>query len=347
MAHTVGIIGFGKMGQIRAAALEEDGRAKILKVFDNYLPEKPRFAVAASAQEIIDDPKITIVFVCATNEVNKPFTIAALKAGKHVFCEKPPAFTAEDVKEIMEVERESNRVLMYGFNHRHHGGVLKMKQVIDSGAYGRVLWMRGRYGKSVDSDYLKTWRSDRERAGGGILLDQGIHMLDLFLHITGAPFDDVHAFVSSRYWKIPGIEDNVFAIMRNRQSGVEVSFHSTMTQWRHLFSLEVFLERGYLVLNGLKTSSGTYGVEELTIAKNRATAPASSFDTEERMVFNVDTSWAREAEHFMDAVSLGMPVLYGNSNQALDVMSLIDRIYSNDHHLSESLHENLQVVGRN
>jgi 1,5-anhydro-D-fructose reductase (1,5-anhydro-D-mannitol-forming) len=347
MAHTVGIIGFGKMGQIRAAALEEDGRAKIVKVFDNYLPEKPRYAVAASAQEIIDDPKISIVLVCATNEVNKPFTIAALKAGKHVFCEKPPAFTAEDVREIIEAERESNRVLMYGFNHRHHGGVLKMKQVIDSGAYGRVLWMRGRYGKSVDADYLKTWRADRDRAGGGILLDQGIHMLDLFLHITGAPFDDVHAFVSSRYWKIPGIEDNVFAIMRNRQSGVEVSFHSTMTQWRHLFSLEVFLERGYLVLNGLKTSSGTYGVEELTIAKNRATAPASNFESEERMVFNVDTSWAREAEHFMDAVSLGMPVMYGNSQQALDVMALIDRIYANDHHLSESLHENLQVVGRN
>lgn len=345
MAHNVGIIGFGKMGQTRAAALRDDGRATVVKVYDVHLPKDVPFAIAASAQEIIDDPQITIVFVCATNEVNKPLTIAALKAGKHVFCEKPPAFNADDVREIMEVEKASGRVLMYGFNHRHHGGVMKMKQVVDSGAYGRILWMRGRYGKSVDSDYLKTWRSDRSRAGGGILIDQGIHMLDLFLHMTGAPFDDVHAFVSSRYWKIPGIEDNVFAIMRNQTSGVEVSFHSTMTQWRHMFSLEVFLERGYLVLNGLKTSSGSYGDEELTIAKNRAIAPAANFESEERLHFAVDTSWAREAEHFMDAVSFGMPILYGNSRQALDVMSLIDRIYAHDHTLSDTLHETLQVVG--
>lgn len=344
MAHNVGIIGFGKMGQIRAAALREDGRAHVVKVYDVHLPADTPYAVAASAEEIINDPNINIVLVCATNEVNKPLTIAALRAGKHVFCEKPPAFNADEVREIMQAERESGRVLMYGFNHRHHAGVMKMKQVIDSGAYGRMLWMRGRYGKSVDGDYLKTWRADSARAGGGILLDQGIHMLDLFLHMTGAPFDQVHALVSSRYWKIPGIEDNVFAIMRSSQTGVEVSFHSTMTQWRHLFSLEVFLERGYLVLNGLKTSSGTYGEEELTIAKNRATAPAANFDSEERMHFKVDTSWAKEAEHFMDAVSLGMPVISGNSRQALEVMSLVDCIYAHGHNVAPNLHEDLQIV---
>ncbi|PZW43075.1 putative dehydrogenase [Humitalea rosea] len=345
MAHTVGIIGFGKMGQIRAEALRDDGRATVTKVYDPHMPPDGPYAVAATAQEIIDDPKINIVFVCATNDVNKPLTIAALKAGKHVFCEKPPAFTAADVLDIIEAERESGKVLMYGFNHRHHGAVVKMKQIIDSGSYGRVIWMRGRYGKSVDGDYLKTWRADRERAGGGILLDQGIHMLDLFLHIAGVPFDDVHAYVSSRYWNIPGIEDNVFAMMRNEETGIEVSFHSTMTQWRHLFSLEVFMERGYCVLNGLKTSSGTYGEEELTIAKNRATAPAANFDTEERMHFAIDTSWAREAEHFMDAVSLGMPVTQGNSKHALQVMELVDRIYAHGHTLAPNLHEQLQVVG--
>jgi predicted dehydrogenase len=345
VAQAVGIIGFGKMGQTRAESLLRDGRAQIAQVYDVSLPAGVSHPVAGSAQEIIDNPAITSVFICATNEVNKPLTLAALAAGKHVFCEKPPAFTAEDVREIMAAERASGRVLMYGFNHRHHAGVMKMKQVIDSGAYGRVLWMRGRYGKSVDGDYIKTWRADRARAGGGILLDQGIHMLDLFLHIAGTPFDEVHALVSSRYWKIPGIEDNVFAIMRSSETGVEVSFHSTMTQWRHLFSLEVFLERGYLVLNGLKTSSGSYGEEELTIAKNRATAPAANFGSEERLHYATDTSWDREAEHFMDAVTLGMPVTYGNSAQALEVMSLVDRIYANNHTVAPVLHEKLQMVG--
>jgi len=344
-AKSVGIVGFGKMGQIRAQALEEDGRATVVKIFDPLPIDAPKYPVAASAQEIINDPEIGSIFICGVNDANMPLTQAALRAGKHVFCEKPPAFNAAQVREIMEVERASGKVLMYGFNHRHHGGVRKMKDVIASGVYGRVLWMRGRYGKSVDENYLHTWRADSARAGGGILLDQGIHMLDLFLHMGDVPFDEVHAFVSSRYWNIPGIEDNVFAIMRNRDTGIEVSFHSTMTQWRHLFSLEVFLERGYLVLNGLKTSSGTYGEEQLSIAKNRSIAPAACWENEEKLHFRVDTSWRSEAEHFMDAVTLGMPVTYGTSEQALEVMSLIDRIYENDHRVGDDLHEKLQVVG--
>ena len=341
----IGIIGFGKMGRIRAEAIQADGRGFIAQVYDAVSPQDSPYPVASSAQAIIDDPSVQAVFICAANDQNKPLAMAALRAGKHVFCEKPPAFTADDVREIIAVERQSGKVLMDGFNHPHHAGVRKMKQVVDSGLYGRVLWMRGRYGKSVDENYLSTWRADRNRAGGGILLDQGIHMLDLFLFLADAPFDDVHAFVSSRYWNIPGIEDNVFAIMRNQASGIEVSFHSTMTQWRHLFSLEVFLERGYVVLNGLKTSSGTYGEEVLTIARNRTVAPAASWESEERLQFRVDTSWQSEAEHFMDAVTLALPITAGTSGQALEVMSLIDRIYAHGHAVSPVLHERLQVVG--
>jgi len=334
------------MGRTRAAALEKDGRAKITKVFDINLPSDVAYQVALSADEIINDPDIDIAVVCLPNFLNRSTTIAALRAGKHVLCEKPPAFNAAEVREIVEAERASGKVLMYGFNHRHHAAVTKMKQIVDSGAYGRLLWMRGRYGKSVDADYLKTWRADRSKAGGGILIDQGIHMLDLFLHLSGAPFDEVHAFVSSQFWNIPDIEDNVFAIMRNSNTGVEVSFHSTMTQWRHLFSLEVFMERGYLVLNGLKTSSGTYGEEVLTIAKNRSVAPAARWEDEERLSYEVDTSWDKEAEHFMDAVALGMPVQFGNSDQALDIMTLIDRIYENKHTINADLHSDLRVVQR-
>ena len=344
-AKRVGIIGFGKMGRTRAQALEEDGRATIARIHDPLPIAEPRYPVAASAQEIFDDPAIGSVFLCGTNDLLPVQAIAAMRAGKHVFSEKPPAFNAAQLSEVRAVERETGRVLMYGFNHRHHVGVRKMKDVIASGAYGRVLWMRGRYGKSVDENYLGTWRADARLAGGGILLDQGIHMLDLFLYLGGAPFDEVHAFVSSHYWNIPGIEDNVFAILRNSDTGLEVSFHSTMTQWRHLFSLEIFLERGYLVLNGLKTSSGSYGEEELSIAMNRSLAPAASWETEERLHFRVDSSWRSEIEHFLDAVTLGMPVTSGTSEQALEVMTLIDRIYQNDHRVSGVLHERLQVVG--
>lgn len=342
----VGIIGFGKMGRTRAAAAALVPDVRIVKVFDKVYDPPTDYPKAASAEEIIADPEIDAVFVCMPNNFNMPYTIAAMEAGKDVFCEKPPAFNAAEVARIREVEARTQRTLMYGFNHRQHLAVIKMKTLVDSGEFGKVLWMRGRYGKSVDADYLKGWRSKKELAGGGILLDQGIHMLDLFLHIGGQTFDEVHAFVSSLYWKQEGIEDNVFATMRNRATGMTASLHSTMTQWRHLFSLEVFLERGYMVLNGLKTGSGTYGTEELVIAKNRSAAPAALWEDEERTVYDIDPSWTFEGHHFFEAIRTRSKPRYGSSDNAYAVMDLIDRIYAHDRHEAPELFEDLQSHAR-
>ncbi len=337
-----GIIGFGKMGQIRANALKDTGKAEIVSVYDVELPEDNPYQVATSADEIIADPSIEAVVVSVPNFLNYPHTVAALKAGKHVFCEKPPAFTSDEVREIQEAEKASGKKLMYGFNHRHHDAIVKMKELIDSGEYGKILWMRGRYGKSVDESYFDTWRAKKDLAGGGILFDQGIHMLDLFLYLADN-FDQVHAFVSNLYWNLEGIEDNVFAIMKNSESGVVASLHSTMTQWRHLFSLEVFLESGYMVLNGLKTSSGTYGEEILTIAKNRSVAPAATWDDEERLHFTIDNSWKREAEDFVAAIEKDQPVEIGTSADALNVMTLIEDIYANERQEADVLFTQLKT----
>ena len=121
------------------------------------------------------------------------------------------------------------------------------------------------------------------------MLDQGIHMLDLFLHF-GGDFDEIHSLVSNLFWQRPGIEDNVFAIMRNNQTGLCASLHSTMTQWRYLFSLEIFMEKGAMILNGLKTSSGVYGDEELAIKHNEEGRAQGQFEGEARFTFHNDTS---------------------------------------------------------
>ena len=263
--------------------------------------------------------------------------------GKHVFCEKPPAFTASEVAKIRSVESETQKKLMYGFNHRHHGAVIKMKELINSEKYGRVLWMRGRYGKSVDESYFDTWRADKKLAGGGILLDQGIHMLDLFNYL-GGNFDKIHAFVSSLYWQLDGIEDNVFAILKNSESGLVASLHSTMSQWRHLFSLEVFLESGYMVLNGLKTSSGTYGDEVLSVAKNRTKAPAATWDDEERFTYPVDTSWVSEVDHFLQAIITDKPISIGTSLEAFELMTMVDKIYENERDEAIELNRTLKSI---
>ena len=323
--YKVGIIGYGKMGQIRHQVISAFEDVQVQSIYD---PEKVDTEIekAQNSDQIIENPEIDAVFTCTPNYLNKPLTIQSLKAGKHVFCEKPPGFTAKDIEEIRAVEKESGKVLMYGFNHRHHASIKYMKKLVDDKEFGKILWMRGRYGKSVDETFYDNWRAKKELAGGGILIDQGIHMLDLFLHL-GGNFDNVHASVSNLYWNL-NVEDNVFATLENTKTGLAASLHSTMTQWRHLVSLEVFLEKGYLVLNGLKTSSNAYGEEILTIAKNRSTAPAARWKDEKNITYHTDESWESELTEFFSAIKSNREVKLGNSSDALKLMKIIDKIYS-------------------
>lgn len=314
------------MGRIRARALEQSGRARVAGVCDPYMSSQQEYEVFQDVDSILAQPDIDAVFVCTPNRYIAPTCIAALEAGKHVFSEKPPAFNAAGVEEVMEAEARSGKILMYGFNHRHHPSIQRMKSIIEEGGIGRVLWMRGRYGKEVNSDYFKGWRANKELAGGGILLDQGIHMLDLFMYL-GTEFDEIQAMVSNLFWKIEGIEDNVFAQFRCSRTGMCASLHSTMTQWRYLFSLEVFLEGGALILNGLRTSSGVYGDEELAIKYNNIDPRQGRFESEERYVYHTDTSWDSEIEHFVNAVEGKAPVTLGSSTDALRLMRIMDRIY--------------------
>lgn len=322
-----GIIGLGKMGQIRLAALRDQPDVRVVATYDPLMERSQAVPTSAeSAEDIIRNPDIDAVVICTPNHLNKRYTTMALEAGKHVFCEKPPAFNAREVEEVRLAEKASGKRLMYGFNHRHHRSVARMREIIRSGAFGRILWMRGRYGKSVDEKFFETWRAKKELAGGGILIDQGIHMLDLFLYLSGS-FHEVKAYVSRLYWK-SDIEDNVFAILKNADTGVVASLHSTMTQWRHLFSLEVFMEKGQLILNGLKTSSGTYGDERLSISRNRSAAPAAVWEDEENVTYHTDSSWTSEMDHFISAIKENRQIEIGHSLDALELMRIIDKIYA-------------------
>jgi predicted dehydrogenase len=325
MEIKVGIIGYGKMGKIRHNAIKETGHGRLIAISEPNLETPLNGIPNLSHEEIINRDDLDAILVCTPNFLNKSLTIKALNAGKHVFCEKPPAFTASEVLEICKAEVASGKKLMYGFNHRHHDSVIRMKEIVDSGDYGKILWMRGRYGKSVTDDYFNNWRAKKDMAGGGILIDQGIHMLDLFLHL-GGDFDRVKAEVSNLYWNLE-VEDNAFVILKNTKSGVDASLHSTMTQWRHLFSLEVFMEKGYMVLNGLITSTMSYGEEVLSIARNRSTAPAATWKDEVKTQYIDDHSWRYEMEHFFSAIKNNTNISIGSSDDALKLMKIIDEIY--------------------
>lgn len=323
--YKIGIIGYGVMGKTRNTAITEVKRGKVIAISEPSIGAEFEGIPNMSHEEIINHPDLDAIIVCTPNFLNKDLTIRSLNAGKHVFCEKPPAFTAADIEEIKIAEKNSGKILMYGFNHRHHDSVLHMKKLIDNNEYGKVLWLRGRYGKSVTADYFNQWRAKREYAGGGILMDQGIHMLDLFLFLSG-DFDVIKAEVSNLYWHMD-VEDNAFVILKDSASGRVASLHSTMSQWRHLFSLEIFLERGYMVLNGLITSTMSYGEETLSVAKNRSTAPAATWKDEVVTKYVNNNSWRYEMDHFFDAIDKKQPVTIGNSDDALKLMRIIDKVY--------------------
>lgn len=311
------IIGNGKMGKIREKTIVELGGEICYKI------------------DIEDDVKtirkkideVNNVFICTPNCFNKRYTMMALEKGKNVFCEKPPALTVSDVKEIMEVEKNSSGKLMYGFNHRHHKSIIHMKNIIDKKEYGNILWMRGRYGKSVKPEFFNNWRSDPEKSGGGILIDQGIHLLDLFLYMA-EDFDEIKSFISNSFWNIKGIEDNAFLILKNNEKNITASLHSTMTQWRHIFSFEIFMEKGWMVLNGLKTSSNSYGNEVLTISDSSNNFSNSS--PNERHEYTIDTSWREETNYFFDCIKNNKKIKNGSSADALKVMEKINTVYKDN-----------------
>lgn len=326
-----GIIGYGKMGRIRAEAILKGNYADIAWVcekqeIDNF--DLINSKLTNNEEDLFNDEDLDIIFVCTINRFIPSLVIKSLNKGKHVFAEKPPGFTASDVEKIIEAENQSGKYCMFGFNHRHHESISKMKDKVSSGELGRILWMRGRYGKEVDHNYLKDWRVDPHMAGAGILLDQGIHMLDLMIYVAGQ-FDIVHSLISNLYWEIPGIEDNAFVLLKQKESGICASFHSTMTQWRYLFSLEVFLEKGSLILNGLKTSSGAYGDEILNIKYNLdVTDP--NIQPDESYTYRVNASWNTELRQFFNSVNTNSPIKIGNTKDALILMRHIDNIYASD-----------------
>ncbi|MGQ9369019.1 Gfo/Idh/MocA family protein [Azospirillum sp. ST 5-10] len=326
----VGIVGYGKVGRTRAECLAGRGDARLVHVSDlDAAAAPPGVRFSADHRAVVADPAVDAVFVCAFNSVAAEVVEAALDAGKHVFCEKPPGRSVADVERMIAAERRNpGRVLKFGFNHRYHYGVVEAKAIVDSGHLGRPLWLRGVYGKSGGDDFPRIWRSDPTLAGGGILLDQGIHMLDLFRLFCG-DFVDVRSVVRTMFWDIP-LEDNAFAILTSAAGQVAL-LHSSATQWKHRFTLEICLEQGYVNLNGILSSTRSYGDESLTYARRPGPGDPQSAGRprEEVIFFDRDDSWALEVDDFLAAARAGRPVADGTSADALKAMQLVEAIYRN------------------
>ncbi|MEX2311449.1 MAG: Gfo/Idh/MocA family oxidoreductase, partial [Rhodospirillales bacterium] len=268
-----------------------------------------------------------VLFVAMSNDIAAEATMAGLAAGLHVFCEKPPGRDVADIAAVVACHRKHDKqVLKYGFNHRYHDSVQEALRVLASEDLGTVINLRGVYGKSQLITFDQTsWRTERALAGGGVLLDQGIHMLDL-IRLFGGEFTDIKSFVTNQVWG-HDVEDNAYALMQT-EDGVVAMLHSSASQWRHRFRLEIGLTQGALTLSGILSGSKSYGAETLTVTKR---GPDDMGDPhEETTRYDSDPSWALEVAEFADAILRGGTIINGSGEDALKTMQLVYKIYCAD-----------------
>ncbi|MSO92252.1 MAG: Gfo/Idh/MocA family oxidoreductase [Rhodospirillales bacterium] len=326
----VGIAGYGVVGKRRRQFIDQNPLLKTVAVCDRTLGHDGVFEDGvryyAHSKPLLEE-KLDVLFVCLTNDINPEVTIAGLERGFHVFCEKPPGRDVADVARVVACERKHPKLkLKYGFNHRYHDSVKDALALVQSGELGRVINLRAVYGKSQLITFGQTsWRTDRKLAGGGVLLDQGIHMVDL-LRLFGGEYTDVHSFVSNNHWR-HAVEDNAYALMRTAD-GTVAMLHSSATQWRHRFGLEITLADGAITLSGILSGSKSYGAETMTVAWTRGDDMGDPKEQTTR--YNQDPSWANEINEFADSIANDRPILNGSSEDALKTIRLVYRIYCAD-----------------
>lgn len=327
----VGIAGYGVVGNRRRACIDRYPGMRVTAVCDRKFERDGvldnGICCYTDYRRLLDED-IDALLVCMTNDIAPDVTIAGLESGFHVFCEKPPGRNVADIERVIEQEKQNPGVkLMYGFNHRYHESVQDALRIVRSGELGELINLRGVYGKSKLITFNQPdWRTRRDIAGGGVLLDQGIHMVDL-MRLFAGEFDEVHSFVSNRHWGFD-VEDNAYALMRT-SSGVIGMLNSSATQWRHRFHLDINLDGGSVILGGILSSSKSYGAETLTVVY--ADPNRDSGDPREQLTrYNHDPSWDAEVKAFGESILNNQPLQNGSSEDALATMKLVYRIYFAD-----------------
>ncbi len=318
----VAIVGCGLIGAKRSRAL---GAAQLAVCCDTVLEKARSLARSTPGVEASGDwqatvarPDIDIVVVATIHDQLAPITRAAVEAGKHVLVEKPGACRAAELTPIIERAAQTGSRVRVGFNHRYHRALQKAREIFDSGVLGPMMFVRGRYGHGGRPGYDKEWRAVPEKSGGGELVDQGMHLIDLARWFLG-DFPDVKGFIPTYFWNMP-VEDNAFLLLRTA-GGQVASLHATWTEWKNLFSLEIYGRDGKLDISGL---GGSYGVEKLTYYKMLPEmGPPETTSWEYPMG---DDSWQREFNEFLEDIRTGREPEPGLRDAAAALV-IVEEIY--------------------
>ena len=329
MPYKVGIAGYGKMGKMRAQTILNHSDLELKYIFDpNYNKIDYGDLIFCNNYEDLLNSDSDIIFLAGYVKDFADYTIKALNKGKHVFCEKPPARNCSELDKVKKHFIKSNLILKYGFNHRYHYSVISAKKIFDENKIGKILLVRGVYGKAGSIDFDKNWRNYKKISGGGILIDQGIHMLDLIMYLSGEEFKCSSSLVRTSHWNIK-CEDNTMALLESK-SGIIGNIHSSATQWRHKFNLEIYGSSGYVILDGILSSTMSYAPEKLILGKrvDENNEISMGRPLERIFVYDKDDSYLMEIEEFVNAIKFKSKIKNGTLENSIKVMTLLEDIYS-------------------
>jgi predicted dehydrogenase len=321
----VGIVGCGLIGKRRATEAAAHAKTHVVVTCDASAEISAAVASEFGARsttswrDVVDDDNVGIVVVATPNGMLAEISIAALEAGKHVLLEKPMGRNVDEALAITAAAEKAGKLVKVGFNHRYHPAIRRAHDEFAAGRIGTVINMRVRYGHGGRPGYEKEWRGNPTLAGGGELTDQGVHALDLINWFAGTP-ERLVAMTQTAIWPIAPLEDNGFALL-HYASGAIASLHTSWTQWKNLFSMEIFGDRGDLIVEGLGRS---YGIETLTIHERAMLGGAPQTIVEPYDV--PDDSWKLEWAAFLDAIVEGKPY-DGNPADGIAVMAMLRDLY--------------------
>jgi predicted dehydrogenase len=320
----IGVIGCGLIGTKRVAALGEFGQ--LVACTDLDVAKAQRLAaeqtlVVSNWQELLALQAVEAVVIATQHDSLVEITKAAIAAGKHVFVEKPAARSPQELLPVLELSRRSSTIVRVGFNHRYHRALQKAKQLVQQGALGELMFLRGRYGHGGRVGYEQEWRADVTKSGGGELIDQGPHLIDLSRWIFEEEFTEIQGHAQTYFWEM-SVDDNAFLTLRT-PTGKTAFLHVSCSEWKNLFSLEIYGKLGKLEISGL---GGSYGIEKLTWYKMLPEmGPPETRSWEFPMA---DNSWSLEMQDFFEDIQQQRSPSASLSD-AYEALKIIHQIYQN------------------
>jgi predicted dehydrogenase len=315
----IAIIGCGLIGQKRAKLLHNvdiacdlnlETAKKVSSLFSN--------CVTTNNVDDVIDSDVEVVFVSVANSSLAPIAEKLIRKGKHVLLEKPGGITADELINLKDISISTNSLIRIGYNHRYHPACLKALELVKEPEFGEIMFVRGRYGHGGRIGYEKEWRANSAISGGGELIDQGVHLIDLASIFIGK-FETIEGHIHTYYWNM-NVDDNAFISLQNQKKNT-AWLHVSCTEWKNTFSLEIYGKNAKLHWEGL---GGSYGTERLTHYQMlKEMGPPKTVIYEYPMG---DNSWKIEMDEFFKDIQLNRQPIPG-LNEGIETLKVVDTLY--------------------